>query len=159
MENLAIRPSTVADAERLLRIRYDAIMAVRIPGVAKDQIRRWAEGRDLDWMRRGIRERDTWVGTVAARSVSWIAVSADRIEGLYTDPRDAGQGIGSALLLFAEGVLGGRGVKRINLEAAANSESFYRKRGYEAIDGNSVDGALAMQKAITRLGRHSPQSA
>lgn len=118
--------------------------------MAEDEIRRWAERRDMDWMVRAVRERETWVGAVDETVVSWIAVENDHIEGLYTDPRSAGRGIGSALLQFVERVLMSRGVERIGLEASANAEGFYRRRGYFTVAAGSTEDAHAMRKVLTR---------
>lgn len=153
MENIKIRPATRADASELLRIRDDAIVAVRIVGVAQDLVRRWAEGRDIRWMVNTIRDRETWAGTIDEKIVSWIAIENDRVEGLYTDPRHSARGIGSSLLRFAEAVFKDRGVEIISLEASANAESFYRKRGFETVGPGSTDRAQVMRKAITQTGR------
>ena len=152
MENFRIRPATLTDAAELLRIRFDAIMGVRIAGVAQDRVRRWAERRDIKWMVNAIPDRETWAATVNDRIVSWIAIKSDHVEGLYTDPQHSTRGVGSALLQFAEAVLKDRGIEFMRLEASPNAESFYRKRGYEPVGPRSTDGAQPMQKAITRTG-------
>ena len=152
MQPPRIRPAAAADAAELLRVRYDAIMAVRLPGVAEDRVRRWAERRDLSWMRRALQDRETWVGMVDDHIVSWIAVEEDRVEGLYTDPRNAGHGIGSALLHFVEGLVKSRGFEHIRLDASPNAEAFYRKRGYAPVGPVSSDGAQPMHKVLTPTG-------
>ena len=147
MENLRIRAATPADAAELLRIRYDAIIEIRVTGVSHERVRRWAERRDMGWMVRALRDRETWVGTLGDKIVSWVAVEKDRVEGLYTDPRNAQRGIGSALLQFVERELMSRGVEHVSLEAGANVEGFYRRRGYEPI-GPGPDGGQAMRKVL-----------
>jgi hypothetical protein len=86
MEHFRIRPATLDDAAELLRIRYDAIIGVRLAGVAQEQVRRWAERRDIRWMVHAISDRETWAATVNDRIVSWIAIKHDHVEGLYTAP-------------------------------------------------------------------------
>jgi GNAT superfamily N-acetyltransferase len=152
MENFRIRSATLADAAELLRIRYDAIMRVRIAGVAQELVRRWAERRDIRWMVHAIPERETWAATVDDRIVSWIAIKNDHVDGLYTDPHHSTRGIGSALLQFAEAVLEDRGIEFIRLEASPNAESFYRRRGYEPVGPRSTDSAQPMRKAVTPTG-------
>lgn len=70
METFKIRPATLADAAELLRIRYDAIMGVRIAGVAQEHLRRRAERRDIRWMVHAIPDRETWAAIVDDRSLS-----------------------------------------------------------------------------------------
>lgn len=152
MQNVKIRPATLADAAELLRIRYDAIMGVRISGVAQKRVRRWAERRDIRWMVHAIPDRETWAATVDDRIVSWIAIKNDHVEGLYTDPHRSTRGIGSALLQFVEAVLKDRGIEFIGLEASPNTEGFYRRRGYEPVGPRLTDGSQPMRKAITRTG-------
>ena len=153
-EELRIRPATEADAEELLRIRYDAIINLATTTeLSEAEARRWAERRDLAWMLRTLREREVYVGIVSDEFVSWVAVLNESLESLYTDPRHARAGIGSALLRFAEELLQRRGVEQIRLEASPNAERFYRKRGYEPIGVHEANAPLMMRKALNPTRR------
>ena len=152
MGTFRIRPATQADAPALLRVRHDAILGISFAGATQDQLRRWAERRDIDWMVHAMRGRQTWAATVDGEIVSWIAIKNDGLEGLYTDPRHSGCGIGSSLLQFVEGVLKDRGIERILVDASINAESFYRRHGYKTVGPGSSEAARTMQKAITQSG-------
>lgn len=90
----------------------------------------WAATLDVAGMADKLRVMEIWVAEVDGRAVGWGAIRGDRLEGLYTDPEWAGQGIGSALLGKLEALLRGRGVASLLAAASANAEAFYLRRGY-----------------------------
>src|SRR3954447_25797445 len=78
-----------------------------------------------------IRELEIWVAEVGHAVEGWGAIRGDQLEGLYTDPKFAGRGIGRELLGLLEAMMRGRGVPTVSAEASSNAEQFYLRRGYQ----------------------------
>ena len=91
----------------------------------------WAANLTVQGMERRIREMEAWVAEIGGRLVGFGAVRGDRLEGLYTDPEFAGQGIGTELLGKLEALMRTRGVQTVRAEASSNAEGYYLRRGYE----------------------------
>jgi GNAT superfamily N-acetyltransferase len=98
-----------------------------------------------------IRARDVWVFEIDGDIAGWISARANTIDGLYTSPPHAGQGIGSRLLAFVERELGERGHAEALLDASVNAESFYVQHGYTPCGPRLTDesyNAQPMRKTI-----------
>ena len=59
-------------------------------------------------------------------------IPGDRLEGLYTAPEFAGQGIGAGLLAMLEGLMRDWQFPAVRAEASLNARDFYLRRGYRA---------------------------
>ena len=57
---------------------------------------------------------------------------------LYVHPGVAGQGVASMLLDALEKLAGGRGATKLTVDASDNAADFFRKRGYVAMQRNSI---------------------
>ena len=82
----------------------------------------------------------------AASSPDGGAIRGDMLEGLYTAPEFAGQGIGAGLLDRLEELMRGRGFPSVRLEASSNARGFYLRRGYRANGTQTSKGAWPMAK-------------
>ena len=94
------------------------------------EVETWATKLSVAGMEQKIRALEIWVAEIHGRAVGWGAIHRDRLEGLYTDPDFACQGIGSELLGKLEALMRARGICRIDADASANAEGFYLRRGY-----------------------------
>jgi putative acetyltransferase len=145
----AYRRVTKADTEVLFDIRRNSIKSLATKTMSSAQAENWAADLTLAGMARKIAELELWVAEVDGAVVGWGAIRADHLEGLYTDPERAGQGIGSGLLNMLEGLLRQRGIAAVHAEASWNAETFYFQRGYEAIGPRSPAGATPIVKQFS----------
>ena len=99
-------------------------------------------------MERKLRELEIWVAERDNRVVGWGAIRGDVLEGLYTAPEFAGQGVGAALLDRLEGLMRARGVHAVHAEASSNAKAFYLRRGYRATGPQTPDGAWPIAKQL-----------
>ena len=94
-----------------------------------------------------LRELEVWV---AERGVlaGWGAIRGDYLEGLYTAPEAAGQGIGAGLLAMLEGLIRARQFLSVRAEASSNALAFYLRRGYWANGPQAANGAWPVVKVL-----------
>jgi putative acetyltransferase len=57
---------------------------------------------------------------------------------LYVHPSAAGQGVAAMLCEALEKLAGGRGAKSLTVDASDNAAEFFLKRGYVAMQRNTV---------------------
>jgi putative acetyltransferase len=143
----AHRPATFADASRLFALRRKSITGLAPRGMSGADAQRWAANLTLSGMEQKLRAMDIWVAEIDGRAVGWGAIRGDRLEGLYTDPEFAGQGIGTALLSLLEAQMRARAVASMHAEASLNAEGFYRRRGYVPTGPRRAD----VQPIVKRL--------
>jgi putative acetyltransferase len=97
------RPATRKDASRLHDIRRRSILELAPPTMQKAEAQAWAERLTLAGMERKLRELEGWVAELEGVVVGWGAIRGDTLEGLYTAPEFAGQGVGAGLLSWSSG--------------------------------------------------------
>jgi putative acetyltransferase len=140
------RLATLGDVDRLFELRRQSITALAPRGMSVAEAETWAATLTVVGMERKVRELEIWVAEVNHTVVGWGAIRGDKLEGLYTDPRFTGRGIGTKLLGLLETLMRERGVRTVCAEASSNSEAFYRRRGYEPIGLRTPDGAQPIRK-------------
>ena len=77
-------------------------------------------------------ERDVWVAVKEGAVVGFLALEGECLENLYVDPTSQNQGVGHALLEFAQQ----RSPARLELwtfVANEGSRRFYERHGFKAI--------------------------
>ena len=124
------RRAVLADAPQLLEVRRRSITILAPRGMPIAEVESWATNLSVAAMAQKIRALEIWVAEIDGRAAGWGAIQGGRLEGLYTDPDFAGQGIGTELLGRLEALMRTRGICRISAEASANAEGFYLRRGY-----------------------------
>jgi GNAT superfamily N-acetyltransferase len=150
----AIRSAVASDAGRLFDLRRTSILALAPPAMPLALAEGWANAHGPEWIHQVLRERHVWVYETGGEVVGWVSVTANTIDGLYTSPQHARQGIGTRLLRFVEVELERLGYAEATLEASVNAEAFHRRRGYEATGPRPRDGeALPMSKQLRQSGR------
>ena len=125
------RPATPSDAGRLFELRRKSIIALAPNGMPGPEVESWAANLTLVGMEAKIREMEVWVAEIDDRVVAWGAIRGDRLEGLYTEPGFANQGIGTGLLAKLEARMRERGVRQVLADASSNAMAFYLSRGYQ----------------------------
>lgn len=144
----------VAEAGEVLTLQYaawlleaieNATLAIPTLHETLDDIRGQLIDRALTiW---GLRLDGRLVGTVRT---SILADGSGYIGRLGVVPDRHGQGLGSALLRFAEGTLS-ETVTRFELMTGARSVSnhrFYARHGYKIFDRNDAEGYVRMRRVV-----------
>ncbi len=144
-----LRQATPEDARRLFDIRQKSIIALAPKGMPVAWAEMWAADLTIVGMRRKIRELEIWIAELDGTVVGWGAIHGDRLEGLYTAPEFAGQGIGTQLLGLLERLMRDRGALNVHAEASANAEEFYHRRGYRAAGDRTPEGARPITKKLS----------
>jgi putative acetyltransferase len=145
---LSLRPALQADAAALTAIRRDAILLLATPEMGRQRARDWADSSAAERVHRAIEQNEVWVAEHADAAVGWIEIDQDRVEGIYVRPDLAGDGIGSALLLHAEGLIRSAGDCAVALDASSNAEQFHLRRGYRTQTGRTAAAGRPMFKSL-----------
>src|SRR5947208_2759157 len=146
------RRAAPEDAKRLFDIRQKSIIALAPSGMPLATAEIWAASLTVVGMRRKIGELEIWVAERDGILVGWGAIDGDRLEGLYTAPEFARQGIATQLLVLLESVMRERCIPAVQADASANAEEFYRRRGYTAAGDRTPEGAQPIAKRLSQSG-------
>ncbi len=136
----ALRPFLPADAPVLAAIFTAAIEELTGDDYNSDQQQAWASvADDEEAFGKKLAGELTLIATLANAPVGFASLKGkDHIDMLYVHPGAAGQGVASSLLDALEKLAGGRGAKNLTVDASDNAEDFFRKRGYIAMQRNTV---------------------
>lgn len=146
---MEIRRAIMADEPALAQIRREAIRVLAIPAMSIEDAEAWAMGAAPDRVVRAIVEHRVWV-YIEGEIIGWIEVDHDRIAALYVAPSQAGRGVGSALLSFAETTIFQAGYCVAHLDASPNAFEFYQRRGYLWDGSVREDGAFPVRKVLNQ---------
>jgi putative acetyltransferase len=137
----ALRPYLPVDAPVLADIFRLSIEELTGEDYNEDQQRAWAEtATDLDAFADKLGAQLVLIATLGGDPVGFASLEgADRIDLLYVHPAAAGQGVGSMLIDALERLAGARGAKKLRVDASDNAQEFFRKRGYEAQQRNTIE--------------------
>ena len=150
-ENVRIRSAIPTDADELLAIRRDAIMALE-KEYGRVAAERWATAAHPDRAAKAIATNSVWVAQFGSKVVGWVEVGSAKIESLYVSPTAGRLGVGSSLLTYAEREIRDAGASIAYLDASPNAEAFYARRGYRRL------GEVKANKSIPMSKRLEPQS-
>jgi putative acetyltransferase len=140
------RPALRHDASRLYDIRRRSIQELAPPTMPAVEAHAWAERLTLSGMKRKLRKLEVWVAELDGVVAGWGAIRDDMLEGLYTAPEFARQGVGAGLLDRLEGLMREREFPSVRLEASSNARGFYLRRGYRPTGPQTPQGAWPMVK-------------
>ena len=87
------RPAMHKDAGRLYDIRRRSILELAPPTMPAAEAQAWASQLTLTGMEQKLRELEVWVAERGGIVAGWGAIRDDMLEGLYTAPEFAGQGV------------------------------------------------------------------
>ena len=142
------RPATLDDATRLFELRRSSILELALSGMSVEDATAWAKQLTLSGMERKLREFEIWIAEFDGVTAGWGAIRGDVLEGLYTAPEYAGQGVGAALLERLETLMRGRSVDAVRAEASPNALGFYLRRGYRVTGPRTPTGAWPITRQL-----------
>src|ERR1700744_4598172 len=136
----ALRPFLAADTPILAAIFVAAIEELTGDDYDEAQREAWASAADdEEQFGKRLASDLTLIATLQNSPVGFAALKgADHIDMLYVHPGAAGQGVASLLCEALEKLAGGRGAKSLTVDASDNAEGFFLKRGYIAMQHNTV---------------------
>jgi putative acetyltransferase len=136
----ALRPFLAADTPVLAAIFAASVEDLTGDDYNEAQQQAWASvADDEEQFGRRLAGELTLIATLENAPVGFAALQgADHIDMLYVHPGAAGQGVGSMLCDALEKLAGGRGAKNLSVDASDNAVEFFKKRGYVAMQRNSV---------------------
>ena len=138
--SFALRPYIPDDVPVLADIFRTSIEGLAADDYSQSQIDAWAGAADdEETFEERLRGRLTLVVTMEGSPVGFAALEEPgQIDLLYVHPAVAGRGAGTMLIDALEKLAGARGVKKLTVEASDNAQDFFRKRGFKAMQRNSV---------------------
>jgi putative acetyltransferase len=143
------RLAKLEDAKRLFDIRRRSIIELASQRMTSAEASAWVEKLTVAGMERKLHELEIWVAE-ASGGGSWMGCNSGRSIGRPVhDAEFAGRGVGTGLLELVELLMRGRRIPEVKLEASANAEAFYRRRGYERTGAQTSHGAYSMRSACT----------
>src|SRR4030095_6891383 len=125
-ENLKIRSANPTDADELLTIRRDAIMALA-EEYGRVVAERWASAAHPDRAAQAIATKMVVVTEFGTKVVGWVEVSGATIESLYVSSAAARRGVGSSLLAHAERQIRDGGAASGYLDASPKDAALYAR--------------------------------
>jgi putative acetyltransferase len=136
----ALRPYLAEDAPVLAAIFAASIEELTGEDYGEAQQQAWASvADDEEKFGKRLAGQLTLIATLQNTPVGFASLrGADHIDMLYVHPGVAGQGVASMLLDALEKLAGGRGAKNLTVDASDNAEGFFKNRGYEAKQRNTV---------------------
>jgi putative acetyltransferase len=136
----ALRPYLAADTPMLAVIFTAAVQELTGDDYSEAQQEAWASAADDEAaFGKKLAGQLTLIATLQNSPVGFASLKgADHIDMLYVHPSVAGQGVASMLCDALEKLAGGRGARKLTVDASDNASEFFRKRGYVATQRNSV---------------------
>jgi putative acetyltransferase len=136
----ALRPYLAADTPMLAVIFAAAVQELTGDDYSEAQQEAWASAADDEAaFGKKLAGQLTLIATLQNSPVGFASLKgADHIDMLYVHPSVAGQGVASMLCDALEKLAGGRGAKKLTVDASDNAPEFFKKRGYVAIQRNTV---------------------
>jgi putative acetyltransferase len=135
-----LRPYLPADVPMLAAIFVAAIEGLTGDDYNEAQQEAWASvAEDEEEFGKRLAGQLTLIATIQNAPVGFASLKgADHIDMLYVHPSVAGQGVASMLVDALEKLASGRGASKLTVDASDTAEPFFRKRGYAAMQRNSV---------------------
>jgi putative acetyltransferase len=138
--SFALRPFLAADAPLLAEIFRASIEELTADDYSAAQQRAWAAAADDEAaFAQRLTDQLTLIATVNGAAVGFASLANDEtIDMLYVHPTIAGQGAGSVLADALEKLGAARGAKRLVADVSDTALAFFKKRGFEPQQRNTV---------------------
>jgi len=136
----ALRPYLAEDTPVLAAIFAASIEELTAEDYSEAQQQAWASAaEDEENFGKRLAGELTLIATLQNSPVGFAALKGkDHIDMLYVHPGAVGQGVASMLCEALEKLAAGRGAKSLTVDASDNAEGFFAKRGYVAMQRNTV---------------------
>jgi putative acetyltransferase len=135
----ALRPLLPADTPVLAAIFAAAIAELTGDDYSEEQREAWAAVAEDEEFGRRLAADLTLIATLQNSPVGFASLRGkDHIRMLYVHPGVARQGVASMLVDALERLAGGRGAEKLTVDASDTAAEFLRKRGYVAMQRNSI---------------------
>jgi putative acetyltransferase len=136
----ALRPFLATDTPVLAAIFVAAIEQLTGEDYSEAQQEAWASAADdEEQFGKRLAGELTLIGTLQNSPVGFASLKgADHIDMLYVHPSAVGQGVATLLCDALEKLAGGRGAKKLTVDASDNAQEFFAKRGYVPMQRNTV---------------------
>jgi putative acetyltransferase len=135
-----LRPYLPADVPMLAAIFVAAIEELTGDDYSEAQQEAWAAvAEDEEAFGNKLAGQLTLIATIQNAPVGFASLKgADHIDMLFVHPSVAGQGVASMLVDALEKLAGARGAKILTVDASDTAEPLFKKRGYVAMQRNTV---------------------
>ena len=135
----ALRPFLPADVPMLAAIFTAAIEELTGEDYGPSQQQAWMAAAEDEEFGKRLAADLTLIATLEGSPVGFASLrGTDHIRMLYVHPAVAGQGIATMLVDALERLAGGRGAEKLSVDASDNAQGFFAKRGYVAMQRNSI---------------------
>ncbi|MGZ5837529.1 MAG: GNAT family N-acetyltransferase [Xanthobacteraceae bacterium] len=159
----ALRPYLPADAAVLAEIFRLSVEELTGDDYNQEQQRAWAQTVDDEEEFAGKLARQlVLIATLGGEPVGFASLEgADQIDLLYVHPATARQGVGTLLVNALEKLAAARGATRLTADVSDSAQDFFRKRGYEPQQRNTVERGgewlanTTMDKKLAETGNPS----
>lgn len=135
-------------------IHVNAVVSQCASTYSDEQIRRWFEDRTAAEYIAHVGRGRIWVATADDRLLGFSECWPGNIDRLFVPDWAAGNGVGSALLMFAIGQARYDSSRRIKIEATCNARSFYEKYGFRKTADSSFrqPSGMEIETVLMELG-------
>src|ERR1700689_1851574 len=129
---LTMRPMLPVDVPDLAEIFRASIEELTAEDYSEAQQEAWASAADdEEQFGKRLASELTLIATLQNSPVGFASLKgADHIDMLYVHPSAVGQGGATLLCDALEKLAGGRGAKKLTVDASDNAQEFFAKRGY-----------------------------
>jgi putative acetyltransferase len=136
----ALRPFLPTDTPVLAAIFAASIEELTGDDYSEAQQEAWASAvEDEEKFAKRLASELTLVATLQNSPVGFAALKGpDHIDMLYVHPGAVGQGVAAMLCDALEKLAGARGATNLTVDASDNAAEFFLKRGYVAMQRNTV---------------------
>jgi putative acetyltransferase len=136
----ALRPFLATDTPVLAAIFAASIEELTGDDYSEAQQEAWASAvEDEEKFGQRLAAELTLVATLQNSPVGFAALKGpDHIDMLYVHPGAVGQGVAAMLCDALEKLAGARGATKLTVDASDNATEFFLKRGYVAMQRNTV---------------------
>jgi putative acetyltransferase len=137
---LAMRPYLALDAPVLAEIFRASVEELTGDDYNEDQQRAWASAvDDEEKFAAKLAKQLVLIATLGGVPIGFAALEGnDRIEYLYVHPAAVRQGAGTMLCDALEKLAAARGATKLTADVSETAQDFFRGRGYEAQQRNTV---------------------
>ncbi|HEX5778637.1 MAG TPA: GNAT family N-acetyltransferase [Xanthobacteraceae bacterium] len=138
--SFALRPFLPEDVPVLAEIFRASVEGLAAEDYSESQVDVWASAADdEEQFAARLAASLTLVATMDGAAVGFASLDAPgHIDFVYVHPAVAGRGAGTMLVDALTKLAAARGAIKLTVEASDNAQEFFRRRGFKALQRNSV---------------------